>query len=107
MKGTDDAGEISVRVLFDGTFGVPAYDRIKVRDQDCCPVAVDIKRALREQAAYSAANFGLTANVKEAHRLIAVNEQDWKFLGCRAVMGGDVFINKVGTFGIASAAYWR
>ena len=45
-------------------------------------------------------------DVKAAHRLPPVRRQDWKFLACRAAPGEEIFINTVGTFGVASAAYW-
>ena len=41
-----------------------------------------------------------------AHRQIPVAECDWRLLGCQVKVGGPVYINKVGTFGIASVSYW-
>ena len=41
--------------------------------------------------------FGLTADVKEAHRHL---------LGCQLERGGGVFVNIVGTFGVSSASYY-
>ena len=44
--------------------------------------------------------------MKDAHRLIPVDERDWHLLGCRSMEGGPVFVNTTGTFGVSSAAYW-
>ena len=35
-----------------------------------------------------------------------IHPDDWHLLGCQVSPGGDVFINTVGTFGIASASYY-
>ena len=51
--------------------------------------------------------FALSADVSEAHRQFLVHPDDWHPLGCQVSPGGDVFVNTVGTFGIASAShYW-
>ena len=47
--------------------------------------------------------FALTADVKEAHRQVPIHPRDWHLLGCRVEAGADVYINTVGTFGVASA----
>ena len=71
-KKTDPDGTVSeVRILHDGTNKVPGNDRIKVRDQEKTPCAPDIKRQLRAQSRYGTKAFGLTADVKEAHRIVA------------------------------------
>ena len=46
------------------------------------------------------------ANVTEAHRQVPIHPDDWHFLGCQVKPGGDVFVNTVGTFGVASASYY-
>ena len=103
----DDKGpELKVRLLFDGTNGVPINERIRVRDHDRTPAAPDIKRIIREIDRQQARPFGLKTDVKDAHRLIPIAPSDWHLLGCRSVEGGSVYINKTGTFGVASAAYW-
>ena len=43
-------GEVTARVLFDGTNGI-FFKRTKVRDQERSPIAADVKRAMRERAA--------------------------------------------------------
>ena len=81
----------SARVLFDGSNGIPVNRRIRLRDQEHAPVASDLKRCMRVKARRGQQTFTLTADVAEAHR---------------QEVGGDVFTNTVGTFGIASASYY-
>ena len=38
-----------------------------------------------------------------AHRQVPIAEQDWHLLGCRVEEGGPIYVNTVGTFGVASA----
>ena len=70
------------------------------------PIASDLKRSMREKAKRGERTFALTADVKEAHRQIPVAPRDWHLLGCQVQPGGNVYVNKVGTFGVASASYW-
>ena len=103
----DDSGpQVVVRVLFDGTHGVSVNSRIRVRDQVRTPAAPDVKRYLRQISQQTAPPLGFKIDVKDAHRLIPVDERDWHLLGCRSREGGPVFINTTGTFGVSSAAYW-
>jgi len=50
--------------------------------------------------------FALTADVKEAHRQVRVAPQDVPLQACQLEPGGDVYLNLVGTYGVASAGYW-
>ena len=60
---------------------------------------------MREQSKSNKATFALTADVTEAHRQVPISRQDWHLLGCQLQLGCDVFVNTVGTFGVASASY--
>ena len=99
-------GAVSARVLFDGTHGITVNTRTRIRDQERGPIAADLKRIMREKSRVGVSTFALTADVSEAHRQIPVAEQDWHLLVCQVVPGGSVFINTVGTFGVASASYY-
>ena len=99
-------GIISARVLFDGSNGIAVNRRTRIRDQERSPVAADLKRVMREKARLGQRTFALTADVAEAHRQIPIHPRDWHLLGCQIEAGGDVYINKVGTFGVASASYY-
>ena len=66
-------GEISARVLFDGTNGLQVNTRTRLRDQERSPIAADLKRAMREKATLGVRTFALTADVKEAHRQVPIH----------------------------------
>ena len=99
-------GVVSARVLFDGTHGIPVNRRIRLRDQERAPVAADLKRVMREKSLHDELTFALTADVSEAHRQIPIAPCDWHLLGCQVVKGRTVYVNTVGTFGVASASYY-
>ena len=105
-NGAKETGDLTVRLLFDGTHGVPVNAGIRVRDQDRSPAAPDIKRVLRQLANHSGPKFGFKVDVKDAHRLIPIKPCDWHLLCCRCEVGKEIYVNKTGTFGVASAAYW-
>ena len=104
-------GPAEVRVIFDATHGVLANNHIRVQDQLAFPQAGDIQALMHELSKLGAACFFLIYDFSSAHRLVPVRYEDWGFQDCR--LEGDVdaegnemvWINKVRTFGFASAAY--
>jgi hypothetical protein len=80
-----------VRIVLDGSRGVGVNTSIRVRDQDRCPTAADVKRQQREQDA-TRRGLGLAVDVSEAHRLPRVHHSDWRFQACRARSGGPVTV---------------
>ena len=94
----------SYRVVHDGAHGVGVNARIKVRDRIRSPSAGDARALLRE---LPGTFFGLTGDVQRAHRLVKMAEQDWGAHACRTGVphAERVWVNKVRTFGISSAAY--
>ena len=88
-------GEVTARVLHDGTNGLSVNTRTRLRDQELSPISSDIKRAMREKASRGLNTFALTADVKEAHCQIPIDPRDWHLLGCQVDRGGDVFTNTV------------
>ena len=62
-----------------------------------------MQRAQAEAGGYP---LGLAIDVKGAHRLPPVHEEDWIFQGCRADDCSDVFMYMYGLFGITVSAYW-
>ena len=103
----DGEGEnLRIRLLYDGSHGVPVNDNIRVRDRDQMPAAPDIKRVLRQVHAEGGVPVGVKLDIKGAHRLIPIAPCDWHLLGCRSHEGRSIFINRTGTFGVASAACW-
>ena len=63
-------------------------------------------RFMREKARVGERTFGLTADIKEAHRQIPIHPSNWHMLGSQLEPEGEVFVNTVGTFGVSSASYW-
>ena len=61
---------------------------------------------MREKAKTGEVTFGLTADVKEAHRQVPIHPDDWYLLGCQLERGGEENVNTVGTFGVSSASYY-
>ncbi len=106
LEKHDANGVLSVRLLFDGTTGVDLNGRIRVRDQEQTPGAPDIKCYQREQARQEHGTWGLTIDVKDAHRTVQIRPEDWRHQLCRARKGGEVIMYKCGVFGIASISYW-
>jgi hypothetical protein len=93
----------SFRVVHDGTHKVAVNVRIRMRDQTKSPAAGELKKALR---CLPAASFSLTGDVKRAHRLTKIKKAEWGLQACKTgVKPGMLWLNKCGTFGIASAAY--
>ena len=48
---------------------------------------------------------GVAADIAKAHRRFKHAEEDHGYLCCRAREGGPIWVNRVGTFGVACAAY--
>ncbi len=106
LEKVEADGTVKVRLLFDGTTEVGINERIRVRDQDRGPGAPDIKRVQRAQAEEKFPTWGITIDIKDAHRTIQVREQDWRYQLCRASPAHPIHAHKCGVFGIASISYW-
>ena len=96
---------VSARVLFDGSNGIPVNRRARTRDQERAPIAADLKRAMREKSKTGQKTFALSGDVSEAHRQVPIAECYWHPLGSQIQPASTVYVNKVGTFGVASASY--
>ena len=46
--------------------------------------------------------YALTAGVSEAGRHVPIDECDWYLLGCQVRAGDGVYVDNVGTVGVAS-----
>ena len=100
-------GEVSARVLFDGTHGLSLNTRTRIRDQERSPVASDLKHTMRKKAALDEATFALTADVSEAHRQIPIHPCDWRRLHqyCRYVWCSVCLLLSVAGVGCAGTTY--
>ena len=94
-----------LRVIFDGTHEVRLNHRIKVRDTSAFPGLGEARGILRWLKESGRRYLAFKGDVKAAHRRIKVDRKDHLQLGCR-LTANEVYINLVGTFGIASASYW-
>ena len=97
--GAIEKKDWTYRVVRDGTHGA-----IRIRDQVRSPSAGELQQVMRGMPGIS---FALTGDVKRAHRLVKVAEEDWGLQACRTNANGcgHLWLNLVGTFGVSSAAY--
>ena len=97
----------TVRPLHDGTHFVQVNNRIKFQDQLQYPGPHDTAGLLREAAETREACFVVSADISAAHRLVKIRRKDWPLVCCKADSNSQtIWVNKVGTFGVSSAAYW-
>ena len=92
------------RVTHDATHGVGVNSAIQLKDQVRCPAAGDLRTALMT---LPRAFFGLTGDVKRAHRLVKLATSDWGYTACRTGVQGEdmLWLNTAGTFGVSSVAF--
>ena len=105
-KGTRQDGSVELRIVHDGTHGIHINSSIKVLDHVAHPAADDVQRILQECLESGVPYHAAVADVREAHRQIHVDPQDAPLQSCQLEPGGPVFVNMVGTNGVASAGYW-
>ena len=102
---TSPAGSYQHAYSSTGPTALPSTAETRSRYQERAPLAADLKRVMWETARLGEKTFALTADVTEAHGQIPIHPRDWHLLGCQIEVGGDVYINTVGTFAVASASY--
>ncbi|CAE8737766.1 unnamed protein product [Polarella glacialis] len=98
----------SYRALHDGTHGVRVNNEIRTRDQLEYPGPAEEARAMEiAKEEMPGVHFTLAADIRKAHRRVLHRKQDWGLMACRSHRDSEViWINRVGTFGIGSKAYW-
>ena len=94
-----------IRVLHDGSNGTRVNHRIRCRDKQRMPTLREKRTLLDEYRDDRAIAFSILADASKAHRRIKISESEWGYQACR-ISGDEVWYNKVGTFGMASASYW-
>ena len=105
-------GSEEFRIIFDGTHGVLTNREVRVRDQVRCPTVPDLQAMLYEASQEQGTHFFLLFDIRKAHRVVPVVETAWGLQACRidgdVALNGEqeVWVNRVGTFGMGSAAYW-
>ena len=107
-QGAIEKADGSWRVLHDGTHGVRVNNEVKLRDQIRMPSAGDQRSIMQESAEYDpGVHFSVQFDVSKAHRRFLHRKADWGLLACRANDDlSEVWINRVGTFGLSCASYW-
>ena len=96
-----------VRVVHDGTHGISVNTEIRQPNRMPFPQFDDVEAAIGALKELRPVRKMLMAfDIKAAHRLIPVQEEDWGLQSFRLEKEGEVFVNMVGTFGVASAAFW-
>ena len=109
-----EQGQDEWRVVHDATNKVHVNNRIRVRDQEANPCVSDLVVVLdKEYEDYDGTLFVLAFDVSKAHRRVPVVEDDWGLMCCSTLPSTEdphddteVWVNKVGTYGVGSASYW-
>ena len=95
------------RVIHDGTHGVMVNHRIRCRDKVRMPGPREKRALLEEYEAEKVTVLSLVGDFAKAHRRFKYMEDEQGFLACKAsTESKTVYVNKVGTFGVASTPYW-
>ena len=95
-------------MVHDGTHGVQVNNEIIMKDRLESPGAREVS-SIQKLGTVSDEKvlFGLVGDVKKAHRRYLHHPDHWGVLACRSRSDSSVvWLNRTGTFGIASAAYW-
>ena len=95
------------RLVHDGTHKVAVNHRIRCRNKQRMPGPREMNYLLDHYKRNHVVLVGVASDVKRAHRLIKIREDEWGMLAC-ALSSDDPFVycNTVGTFGICSASEW-
>ena len=96
-----------VRPLHDGTHGINLNNSIVILDKLQVPGPEDLQEVASRVKESKEAPFSLCADISHARRNVKVRESDWPRLACKSSSASRVlWLNKVGTFGVSSAAYY-
>ena len=96
-----------IRVVHDGTHGIAVNTEITQPNRMLFPQCDDLEAAafaLQEEGPVE--KLMIAFDIKAAHRLVPVQKEDWALQSFRLEDPEEVYVNMVGTFGVASAAFW-
>ena len=93
-----------IRVVHDASNGVHVNHHIRLKDQVKYPSSGELERLLRDREERGVKSFALVGDFSKAHRRVKVHPRDWGLQACR-LRPGHVWVNKVGTYGLAAAGY--
>ena len=94
-----------LRVLHDATHVTRVNHRIRCRDKLRNPGIKEKHTQYREFRKAGSIPISILSDFSKAHRLLKILEEEWGMLACQ-LRPETVWINRVGTFGVGSAAYW-
>ena len=95
------------RIIHDATHGTKINNRIKCRDKQRSPGAREKLYLLDYYKRRRSVVFSLVGDISKAHRRFLHSPNERGLLACKVLNGDDfIFVNRVGTFGVASASYW-
>ena len=94
-------------MVHDATNGVEVNHQIRLSNQIRFPLFDDLEAALHQFLLEAdARRLAMAYDYKGAHRLVPIHEDDWGKQAFRLDDPEVVYLNCVGTFGVASAAFW-
>ena len=103
----EEGPPVKRRVVHDASHDVLLNHRIRCLDKVRAPGTREKRLILRKLRDERMAPVAVTGDISKAHRRFKHRRDEWGFLGCKASSKDDVvYINCVGTFGVASAGYW-
>ena len=95
------------RVIHDATHGTKLNNRIRCRDKTRSPSAREKQYLLAYFQENKRSVFSLVGDISKAHRRFLHAPGERGLLACRVLDTDDhIYINNVGTFGVACASYW-
>ena len=96
-----------IRPLFDGTHGIRLNNTIVIEDRLEVPGPPEVVEMVARARETREASFAISADISQAHRRVKIRRKDWPLLACKSSSSSKVvWMNKVGTFGVSSAAIW-
>jgi len=107
-QGILDKPDGGHRIIHDGTHGVRLNNEIQVLDKLENPGPRELATIMKASAeAGEHVIFAINADIAKAHRRVRVRPSDWGVQACKTSSSAKVvWLNKTGTFGVSSAAYW-
>ena len=95
------------RIIHDATHGTKINNRIKCRDKQRSPGAREKLYLLDYYKQKKQVVFSLVGDISKAHRRFLHHPSERGLLACKVNPKDEfIYINRVGTFGVASASYW-
>eukprot|EP00435_Cladocopium_sp_Y103_P046262 s364_g13.t1 len=95
------------RIIHDATHGTKVNNRIGCRDKVRSPSAREKQYLLAYYQRKKKSVFSLVGDMSKAHRRFLHEPNERGLLACRVLPTDDrIYINCVGTFGVACASYW-